>query len=358
LLIPIFFYLLVQRKEKWQMAHFAKGLGLAFGLVAGLWLFSIGLAWLYATFLAGSSMGQAILSGLGAPDLASLFAESFLRRVRDYGGWLTLVGLLGLIFGLLWPDFSKEKFSKEKISNTLSAEDGSKFVLLLALFAGLLVLAPEFIYLRDHFGTRMNTVFKFFMQAWLIWAVVAAYSAVILLAELRSMARGFAVLVLILVIGTGMVYPLFAYSDVYSRSDSQALNLDGTLYISADELEAIAWLQDAPLKPLVEAVGGSYDSSYARFATLGGQLGVMGWPGHESQWRGGSVDYVPRIGEIETVYASADWDRADEILQRYEVGYLVVGPVEQSTYSVSDIKFQNNLETIFQNSTVTIYQVP
>lgn len=358
LLIPIFFYLLVRRKEDWQFASFAKGLGIAFGLVAALWLFSLGLAWLYATLLGGGAMGQAILSSLGAPDLASLFAESFQRRMTDYGGWLTLVGLLGLIIGLLWPNFSRTKVGKEKKQNTVNAEGGNTFVLLLALFAGLLVLAPEFVYLRDHFGTRMNTVFKFFMQAWLIWAVVAAYSVVILLSELRSIARAIAAIVLILVFGAGTVYPLFAYSDVYRLAEGQALNLDGTLYISADELEAIAWLQTAPLKPLVEAVGGSYNSNYARFATVGGQQGVMGWPGHESQWRGGSVDYAPRIGEIEILYSSADWDRADEILQRYDVGYLIVGPVERSTYSVSDIKFQNNLETIFQNSSVTIYHVP
>ena len=358
LLIPIFFYLLVKQKEDWHIAHFAKGLGLALALVVGLWLFSLGLAWLYATFLGGGAIGQAILSGLGAPDLESLFAEAFHRRLRDYGGWLTLVMLLGLIIGLLWRDFSTEKVGKDKIEKRLNAEGGNTFVLLLALFAGLLVLAPEFVYLRDHFGTRMNTVFKFYIQAWLIWGVVAAYSVVILLSEMRSLGRGIAAVVVLLVIGVGMVYPVFAYADVYGLGERRSLNLDGTSYISADELEAIDWLQEAPLKALVEAVGGSYNSSYARFATLGGQQGVMGWPGHESQWRGGSVDYVPRIGEIEIVYASADWDRAKEILQRYVVGYLIVGPVERSTYTVNDVKFQNNLETLFQNESVTIYHVP
>jgi uncharacterized membrane protein len=37
-------------------------------------------------------------------------------------------------------------------------------VLLLVLLGAGLTLAPEFVYLRDQFGTRMNTIFKFYFQ--------------------------------------------------------------------------------------------------------------------------------------------------------------------------------------------------
>lgn len=358
LLIPIFAYLFFLWKRKWYSDYFTKGFLLAIGLVAFLWIFSNGLAWAYANILTGSGLGQEILSGLGAPDLKSLFAEAFLRRVTNYGGWLTLTILLGLLFGLLWRDSGSQQAAGRKQNSKAKSAQGGTFALLLALFAGLLVLAPEFVYLRDNFGTRMNTVFKFYMQAWLIWGVVAAYAVAILLSELRASARVLAIALFTAVFAIGIVYAAYAFPDVARRAEGQALQLDGTQYLAAEELAAIAWLQQAPLRPLVEAVGGSYNPSYARYATHSGQLGVMGWPGHESQWRGGSVDYAPRIGEIEALYSTADWGRAEEILQKYGVGYLVIGPVERSSYSVNEAKFEQYLEAIFQNDLVTIYLVP
>jgi YYY domain-containing protein len=358
LLIPLITYLFYLLGKQWDGRGLGKAFGLSFGLVAALWISSIGLAWLFVSVLPGNALSQAIGPVLEAPDLGSLLSESLRRRTTNLGGWLTLGLLLSIVLGLLWPQDSTAATKKRKnLKRTVSSAENT-FVLLMTLFAGLLVLAPEFVYLRDHFGTRMNTVFKFYMQAWLIWGVVAAYSVVILLSELRRVARVLVLILFVVVLGAGMVYPAFAFPDVYVRAEGQPLNLDGSAYILPDELEAIAWLQAAPLRPLVEAVKGSYDPNYARFATNSGQPTVMGWPGHESQWRGGSVDFVPRIGDVERLYTSSDWTVTSEILEKYEVGYLAVGNVERATYLVNEIKFQNHLEIAFQNNSVTIYLVP
>ena len=37
------------------------------------------------------------------------------------------------------------------------------------------VLLPEFVYVRDLFGTRMNTVFKLYYQGWLLLGIGSAY---------------------------------------------------------------------------------------------------------------------------------------------------------------------------------------
>jgi len=83
-------------------------------------------------------------------------------------------------------------------------------------------------------------------------------------------------------------------------------NLDGAAYFeqqSPDDMAGIRWLRDAPPGVVVEAVGSSY-SEYGRVATLSGQPNVLGWPGHESQWRGGSAEMGSRQPDIELIYAA------------------------------------------------------
>jgi uncharacterized membrane protein len=120
---------------------------------------------------------------------------------------------------------------------------------------------------------------------------------------------------------------------------------------------AIQWLQAAPPGVLVEAVGGSY-SSAARISTLSGQPSVLGWPGHELQWRGGSREMGSRETDIQMLYQTGDWDATNEILQRYNVSYVYIGAMERSTYHLNEAKFARFLEPVFQQGGVIIYDVP
>jgi YYY domain-containing protein len=346
LLIPLFAYLLFlwRREGPWSRLLTNILFGLVF--VAGLWLFSLLISWLYATFFAGGELGQALAS-LGAPDLGSLLLVSITRRLAAAGGWLTLSILLGIAFGLL----VKRAPNKEAGTAPFAART---FVVLLVFLGALLVTAPEFVYLRDQFGTRMNTVFKFYFQAWQLWAVAAAVASAMLLQELRNLGRVLFTVLLTLVLATGLIYPLFSFSDV---TRNPVGSLDGASYLSPEVVQGIQWLQQAPLGNLVEAVGGSYDANYARYATHSGQPGLMGWPGHEGQWRGGNVDWA-RIDDIQVLYSAADWQTAQAILEKYDVKYLVVGEWERNSYSVSESLFVENLIVAFQNPSVTIYQVP
>ena len=346
LLIPLFAYLLFlwRREGTWSRLLTNILFGLVF--VAGLWLFSLLISWLYATFFAGGELGQALAS-LGAPDLGSLLLVSITRRLAAAGGWLTLSILLGIACGLL----VKQAPNKEAGTAPFAART---FVVLLVFLGALLVTAPEFVYLRDQFGTRMNTVFKFYFQAWQLWAVAAAVASAILLQELRRWGRVLFTVLLALVLATGLIYPLFSFSDV---ARNPVGSLDGASYLSPEVVQGIQWLQQAPLGNLVEAVGGSYDANYARYATHSGQPGLMGWPGHEGQWRGGNVDWA-RIDDIQVLYSAADWQTAQAILEKYDVKYVVVGEWERNSYSVSESLFVENLIVAFQNPSVTIYQVP
>ncbi|MEN6524846.1 MAG: hypothetical protein ABFD14_14085, partial [Anaerolineaceae bacterium] len=124
------------------------------------------------------------------------------------------------------------------------------------------------------------------------------------------------------------------------------------------EWAAMEWLKNAPEGVIAEAIGGSY-TSYARFATQSGLPNVLGWPGHEGQWRGGWYDILSaRENDIESLYKTTDWTEAEAIIQRYQIHYIVVSSLENSTYHANTVKFDKFLKIAFQNSAVTIYEVP
>ena len=75
-------------------------------------------------------------------------------------------GISSIALALLW----------QRLVESSKAPRTTTFVLCLVAIAALLTFAPEFVYLRDNFGNRMNTVFKFYYQGWLLLAIAAAYT--------------------------------------------------------------------------------------------------------------------------------------------------------------------------------------
>ncbi len=341
--LPLLAYLLwLWKGARWQGLW--RGLLYGLGFAAGLWLLSLGLAWLYAGLLPGSALGQAV-AALGGGSLGGILAAGLQRRALAIGGALTLAVLLGLSFGLLGQKADKQEPRRSPMHG---------FVLLLVFMGALLVTTPEFIYLRDQFGTRMNTVFKFYFQAWQLWAVAAAVGTAALLSELlRAWRAAFAAL-MALVLAAGLLFPFYSFPQI---TRNPVGSLDGAAHLPPDTQAAIAWLQAAPLGVLAEAAGASYDSSTSRFSAFSGQPTLMGWPGHEGQWRGGNVDWT-RMDQLRTLYSTPDWRTAQLILEAYDVHYVVVGPAERASYPVNEEKFIQNLRLAFQSESVTIYQVP
>jgi uncharacterized membrane protein len=155
-----------------------------------------------------------------------------------------------------------------------------------------------------------------------------------------------------------LAYPIFGLLTKTNQFTPGVWTLDGTAYIQTynpDEMDAIHWLQQAPLGVVAEAIGGSY-SSFARISEVSGQQTVLGWPGHESQWRGGASEMGSRQQDIEQLYKTTSWSDAETILKQYNIRYIYVGGLERSTYRVSEAKFQNNLKIVFQKGVVTIYE--
>ncbi len=244
------------------------------------------------------------------------------------------------------------------------------FVLLLVVFALLLLGFCEVLFLRDLFGNRMNTVFKFYYQSWVLLALAGAVMVYFLAMRWqgagpawRAAGAVFGVVAVVLV-AASLVYPVAA---TISKSNSFASSpsLDGMVAFARfrpDEMEAIRWLnQNAPgLHHIAEASGGSY-SQFGRASMATGLPTLLGWDFHERQWRGTAIDSEAnaRKRALETIFRAGP--EAKELLRRYQVQYIFLGPQEREAYIKQDPAALERMKQIafpvFQQGGVIVYQV-
>ncbi|HEY3309995.1 MAG TPA: DUF2298 domain-containing protein [Anaerolineales bacterium] len=353
LLVPIGLFLVF--RPGIHGARWKTGLLISTGITLLLWGISVLLG-----FMAGmTNAGMEFIKSQGFSSSIDMLVPATLRRLQFGGSLLTLVLLIGTALAYLSAVASKP----EPEQGVDQEPSPIPFVLMFILFGGLLVLAPEFIYLRDQFGSRMNTVFKFYYQAWTLWSIAAAFGVAVLVRELRGFKLGLFTTVMLAVMLVGITYPLLslpARTDNFFAGSPERRTLDGAAYLAAynpEDYVAIGWLGEAAPGIVAEAVGNSY-SEYARVSTYSGQPAVLGWPNHESQWRGGYTVIGSRSDDIATLYTTNDWAVADDILKRYDIHYVYVGRLERTTYKVDERKFSTNLSEVYNQGQVVIYEVP
>ena len=238
-------------------------------------------------------------------------------------------------------------------------ETSHPLILLFILVGTGLVIAPEFVYLRDLFGTRMNTVFKFYYQAWLLWSVAAAAGTGILLVGLRGWFSRLHAGIIILVMLMGLAYPALGLPTKTNGFNPPAgFTLDGAapgMTLNADDRAAVNFLHSLPTATIVEAVGGSYTTG-GRVSVHTGFPTVLGWPFHEQQWRGGVEEMGSRERDIEMLYQTNSWEVAWGIITQYGIEYVYIGPLERTTYRVNEIKFREHLPVVFEEGNVVIFR--
>jgi YYY domain-containing protein len=367
LLFPIFAYLAYLVFNQKMKADWSKALLAVVGLIFGLW----SLTWLgsWLIYTAKPEVADAFFQNQGVPNLATLFQLASQRRLAYIGGLLTMSAILAagaaLLFGSL-NAMKKEPFASEEDDPAVIVRAGTvidpiPFVLMLALFGGLLVLVPDFVFLRDQFGWRINTIFKFYYQTWMLWSLVAALGTAILLMNLRGTWDWLFRLGLSIVLIMSLTYTVLAVMTKTNQFKPEpGWSLDGAAYLqryNPDEAMAVEWLKQSQDGIVVEAVGGSY-SNYARISTLTGLPTVLGWPGHEGQWRGSSTPQGDRQEDVKRLYETSSWQDAKIILEKYEIRYIYIGSLERSTYQVNEAKFLRYLIPIFSQGGVTIYPAP
>jgi YYY domain-containing protein len=375
LTILVFFlgWLLLHKENLKELPKTAIYCGICVSLLA---IISYGFAWLIGNFSDIVLFIERITSRNGPPvftsinSLVNLFigvhggmpindviTTSLKNRISSPMTLLTLLFIGIICFSYFLSLFDKQGH-KGKMSR-IADESLGLFPIILLIFVGtIFCLIPEFFYLRDVFATRMNTIFKFYFQSWTIWGVAVAAAAIILWRQLREKSRVVFSFVLICAILTCCAYPFFGLIDKFKGIDLKDLTLDGSYYLfkyNNDEYNAIQWLRNTKYGNVAEAIGGSY-SGYARIATYSGLPAVLGWPGHEMQWRGGVKEMESRESDIQLLYETDDWLKADEIIQKYQIRYIYVGNLEKSKYAVELNKFTEKLIKVYSNDTVLIYE--
>jgi YYY domain-containing protein len=224
---------------------------------------------------------------------------------------------------------------------------GSILALLMVATGVLLTAFTEFAFLRDTFGTRMNTVFKFYYQAWVLLAIGAAFGIHGVMATWREATpAGRSVRIAWASVTVLVVVAGFSYTVAASASKANGFRgtptLDGTRHVAEaqpDVYGAIQWLRrnagtDAVL---LEATGGSY-SEYNWVSAHSGVPTLLGWGGHELQWRGNYDEPGRREPDIAAIYQSTDLARKAALLDTYGIDYVYVGPLERAAYRLTAVQ--------------------
>lgn len=260
---------------------------------------------------------------------------------------------------------------------------GMQFTYLLAATALAVTAGVEVFVVKGDVG-RMNTVFKFYVQAWFFLSIVSGVLLTLLARRawasrwlLGQTWRRVAVAVVVLPLLVTFIYPLLGTpSKLKHRFVDLPLTLDGMVFMSQakyldkekdmhlpDDFAAINWMLDniqgTPV--IVEGLTPLYHWRN-RVANFTGLPAVVGWDHHQKQQRG---DYAPmvddRVKEVDALYGPAGLEEAWRILQRYQVEYVYLGEQERVYFPTAEPKFESmvgsGLERVYQQGAVTIYRV-
>jgi YYY domain-containing protein len=361
-LVPILFFLTLLLIKNRDQLHLNAGLLSGPAVWGGLALGCVFLS-IVVSRIRPDAAGL-VLGGLSFSEaLPQLLAR---RWLGVHGLTLVVVPMLFAVGALALP---KSKTPAPAKAQAPATPNILPFVFILILTGALLVLAPDYVYLRDGFGTRMNTIFKFYYQAWLLWAMAGAFAIWYLWAagQLNLLLRLGVLIASLGVLWAGLFYPTFSLWEKTNQfkgttrvNEKNVATLNGLAFVQTyepDEYAAVQWMNEHVQGNAViaEAVGGSY-SGFARIATRTGLSNVLGWPGHEVQWRGGAEEMGNRNADIDLLYQTGDWFTAQSILDSYQIDYVIVGQRERERFDEGGfVKFAENMQLVFDTANVQIY---
>ncbi len=216
-----------------------------------------------------------------------------------------------------------------------------------------LVIVPEVIYVKDIYGeeyARFNTMFKLTYQAFILLGICIGIAA----GFWRKTGKRIVVLAI-----TAITVLLASYSCVAvkqqmgnifkweNRSGCSALK---PLYEDTEllpEASAVHILGEDNRNNLhiIEGFGESY-SPDCKLSVFSGACTIVGWNVHEWMWHDNWDIVSERDGEVFNFYTMGDSEYCREIINKYHVDYIFVGPREYEKYVVMTEGFEEFCEKI------------
>ena len=258
-------------------------------------------------------------------------------------------------------------------------------------------LGVEIVVLKGDVG-RMNTVFKFYLQAWMLLSVAAGVSLAWVRERTRRWRQGrwpelvegwwklWWIGMGALIFGGALFLPYGIRARAVDRMSPQVgLTLDGMAFMEhsvvfdgaperggqevplSGDYAAIRWMQDtiqgSPV--ILEGLGYREYLWGNRVSIYTGLPTVIGWRWHQVQQRLGVLPDIMvdwRRDDVAQCYNTTDVSRAQAILARYGVRYVYVGAYEWAYYDPAGLaKFdtmaaQGLLRVAYDTQGVKIYE--
>ena len=278
--------------------------------------------------------------------------------------------------------------------------DPTRRLIALLVAAGLaLTLTVEVVVYKGDIG-RMNTVFKFYLQVWVLFGVTAAAALALMLqtaeekrrtqvaAASSSVHRPSSTVfpfwwwgIFALLVFAGLLYPITAarakVEDRFVAGSPPGLNgmdyMRTAVYSDAGrdlvleyDREAIDWIranvQGSPV--LLEGNAPLYRWG-SRIANNTGLPTVIGWDWHQKQQRSIIDPRIidQRVQTVSDIYNTPDAASALAMMSRFRVKYIYVGDMERLYYDLVGLaKFDRMvgagaLQVVYHNDHVKIYEI-
>ncbi|HSB00132.1 MAG TPA: DUF2298 domain-containing protein [Anaerolineales bacterium] len=259
--------------------------------------------------------------------------------------------------------------------------DTKRFVLFLIGTAMLITIVVEVVVVRGDIG-RQNTIFKFYMEAWILLAASAGAAFAWTLPAFFKWLPGWRLfwqMAMVLLISGAALFTLtgtlgkirdrwvpeaphaldsMTFMDYYYYDDfGQRLDL-------SEDYRAIRWMQaHVQGSPVIVEANCSEYRWCTRFTIYTGLPGVVGWNWHQRQQRVLTSTWVEsRVADVGNFYEATDVEYARQFLKTYDVSYIIVGVLEHAAYTPEGIaKFEQYegqyWRAVYRDGNTVIYKV-
>jgi len=206
-------------------------------------------------------------------------------------------------------------------------------------------IIPEFIAI----DSRLNTVFKFYLCAWILLSLGA-----ILRLKIIGIGKAKPLIALLLIVS--LAYPIVATPLRYHTAE---FTLDGMAFTKIyGEYEALQWLKEREGVIIEEGCTHGYFCAYqygGRVAVFTGNPAVVAWTGHEFQWRRDYDKIAERAKDVRKFYTSRDCEEMAEILEKYNVSYVFFGFEERRLFGSVEENIERCIAKVFESGNAKIF---